>query len=170
MKTSILLIFLLLFFSSCSKQKTKPLYTLMLSDKGINTLTSSTPFLQNSIAPKLKGYDIKLFSAFEAGDIQTIMRVSYYDEEVMLLFPTKKQKDQEQTIQSISITSKLVEHPFAIKIGDRYRSDLHLTCNTNKERMFCSTQKHKHIQLIFTLNDTTQWQLEEILWNKDALQ
>ncbi|MDY0121653.1 MAG: hypothetical protein RBR54_06890 [Sulfurimonas sp.] len=169
MKTSILLLAILLFFTSCSKQKTKPLHTLVLSDKGVSTLTSSTPFLENIIAPKLMGYDIELFSAFDAGNVQSIMRVTHYDEEVMLLFPTQSKKEQESTLESITITSNLVQHPFDIQIGENYRSELDLICEKNLDAMRCNANDYKHIQLIFIPKDTTKWQLQEILWNKDAL-
>ena len=169
MKTSVLLLALFLFFTSCSKQKTKPLHTLVLSDSGVNTLSSSTPFLENIIAPKLMGYDIELFSAFDAGNVQSIMRVTHYDEEVMLLFPTQSKKEQESTLESIAITSNFVQHPFNIQIGEEYHSKLDLMCEEKVDTMRCTTKEYKHIQLIFIPKDTTKWQLQEILWNKDAL-
>ncbi|MCD6258257.1 MAG: hypothetical protein J7J31_01520 [Helicobacteraceae bacterium] len=169
MKTSIFLLVILLFLASCSKQKTKPLHTLVLTDKGVNTLSISTPFLENIIAPKLVGYDIELFSAFEAGKVQSIMRVTHYDEEVMLLFPTQSKKDQESTLESIAITSNLVQYPFDIQIGEEYHSELDLLCNKTLDEMRCNSKDYKHIQLIFIPKDTTKWELQEILWNKDAL-
>lgn len=170
MKIWILLITTLLFLSSCSKQKTKPLHALVLSDNGINTLNASTPYQENIIAPKLQGYDIELFSAFEAGELQSIMRITHYEEEVMLLFPTKSKKEQEATLQSISITSDLVEHPFGIQIGQNYHSKLDLACTKSQGKMECEPNSFEHIYLIFFPIDTKQWQLREIVWSKDALQ
>jgi hypothetical protein len=170
MKTSILLLIITLFLSSCSREKTKPLHTLALSDKGVNTLNATTPYLENSIAPKLPGYALELFSAFEAGKIQSLMRVTHYDEEVMLLFPTKNKKDQESTLERIVITSNLVQHPFDIKIGEAYRSDLDLICHEKKEEMLCKAKEYAHIYLIFNTKETQASHLREIIWSKDALQ
>ena len=169
MKIWILLIAILLFTSSCSKQKTKPLHTLVLSDNGIDKLSASTLYQENIIAPKLQGYDIELFSAFEAGETQSVMRITHYGEEVMFLFPTRNKQKQETTLQSISIRSDLVQHPFAIQIGENYHSELDVTCKKSEDEMKCKPNGFEHIHLLFSVKGTKQWQLREIIWSKDAL-
>ncbi|MCX6075486.1 MAG: hypothetical protein NTW78_01215 [Campylobacterales bacterium] len=167
MKIITLFLTTLFLLTACTNENKMPLTKPILTESGINSLTSKTQYVLNAIAPNLLGYEITNFTALESGESKSIMRVSYQGHEVMIITPTKPKEDSQQYIKSISITSDYVENPFNIKIGDTYNRDNFSTCEELKEGLTCKKDKFKNILLIFKKNNKT-WSLKEIVWSGDA--
>ncbi|MFA6138956.1 MAG: hypothetical protein WC667_12855 [Sulfurimonas sp.] len=167
MKSITLFLTTLFLFTACTNEKEIPLNMPILTEFGINSLTSNTLFSLNAIAPNLLGYDITNFTALEGGESKSIMRVSYHGHEVMIITPNKPKDDSPQYIKSISITSDYVENPFNIKIGDPYNKDDFSTCEELKEGLICEQEKYKNIRLVFKKNNHA-WSLKEIVWSSNA--
>lgn len=167
MKTITLFLTTLFLLTACTNENEMPLNKPILTEYGINSLTSKTQFTLAAIAPNLLGYDITNFTALESGESKSIMRVSYHGHEVMIITPTSPKEDSKQYIKSIAITSDYVENPFNIKIGDAYNQDNFSTCEELKEGLVCKKDKFKNILFIFNNNNKT-WSLKEIVWNGNA--
>ncbi len=167
MKIISLFLTTLFFLTACTNEDKMPLNKPMLTEFGINSLTSKTQFTLNAIAPNLLGYDITNFTALEGGESKSIMRVSYNGHEVMIITPTKPKDDSQRYIKSISITSDYVENPFNIKIGDAYNQDNFFTCEELEESLICKGEKYKNIRLVFKKNNKV-WSLKEIVWSSGA--
>ncbi|MDO8454813.1 MAG: hypothetical protein Q7S59_09610 [Sulfurimonas sp.] len=144
-----------------------PLNMPILTELGINSLTSKTQFTLGAITPNLLGYDITNFTALEGGEAKSIMRVSYHGHEVMIITPTKLKKDSQRYIKSITITSNYIENPFNIKIGDAYNQDNFPVCTELEESLTCKQEKYKNILLIFKKSNK-RWSLQEIVWGDNA--
>ncbi len=167
MKIITLFLTTLFLLSGCTNRDKMPLNKPVLTEFGINSLTSKTQFTLNAITPNLLGYDITNFTALEGGESKSIMRVSYHGREVMIITPTKPKDDSQQYIKSISITSDYVENPFNIKIGDAYNKEDFPTCEELKESLICKQEKFKNIVLVFKKNSSL-WSLKEIVWDDNA--
>jgi hypothetical protein len=157
----------LFLFTACTNEERVPLNMPILTEFGMNSLTSKTQFTLNAIAPNLVGYDITNFTALEGGESKSIMRVSYHGREVMIITPTKPKDDSQRYIKSISITSDYVENPFNIKIGDAYNQDDFPICEELEKSLVCKKEKYRNILLIFQKNNNV-WSLKEIVWSSGA--
>ena len=60
----VILIFVMVMFTACSEERTKPLYAVKLSDSGVGKIGSTTPFEMRLIEPKFPGFEIDKFTFF----------------------------------------------------------------------------------------------------------
>ncbi|MFA6192565.1 MAG: hypothetical protein WC665_09460 [Sulfurimonas sp.] len=157
----------LFLFTACTNEEKVPLNMPILTEVGINSLTSKTQFTLNAIAPNLLGYDITNFTALESEESKSIMRVSYHGHEVMIIAPTKPKNNSQRYIKSISITSDYVENPFNIKMRDAYNQDNFPICEELEKSLVCKKEKYRNILLIFKKNNNV-WSLKEIVWSGGA--
>lgn len=170
MKLILSFVLVLLFLSSCSKQQTKPLHLLELNNSGVNGLDTTTPYQEYAILPHIRGYDVTMFSRFEAGEAKSIIRITYDNQEVMYITPTYSKHYTKSKIKSISIVSNFVTNPFGLQIDQIYDESLGLYCKKKKPKQLeCAKEGYDHIALIFSQRPTQEYHLSELVWSKDAL-
>lgn len=155
-------------FSACSKENKYPSIIPILTNLGVNSLDSKTPFELNIVTPKLIGYSVDMFSTIENGLSKSVMRVHYYGQEVMIIIPTDEDNNAHQYIKEISITSDFVENPFKIKMGTKYNKSDFSTCQELQEGLVCKQNNLNNIKLIFKKDTHKVWSLQEIIWSANA--
>ena len=168
MKSILIHFILLLSFIGCSHENKMPSIVLVLSNIGVSSLDSKTLFSQNEIMQKLLSYEVEMFTAWENGASVNVMRVLYNSHEVMIITPTIADKNAQQYVKNISITSDYIENPFNIKIGTLYDKNAFSTCQEIQETIICKQKEFNNIELLFKKNLNHKWFLKEILWNANA--
>ncbi|MDY0116012.1 MAG: hypothetical protein RBR59_00370 [Sulfurimonadaceae bacterium] len=168
MKTFISCFIILFLFLGCTKQKTAPLHKLTLSEHGINGINHITPYNRSFISSKLLGYEIALYNKFENQTTQSLMRVSYEGQEIMLLLPSQQTKEEDATVESIIITSKYVKNLLGLEIGTPLKRELFMACTENKNEILCKENPQSNISWIFTKTNSDTPKLLEIIWTKNS--
>lgn len=170
MKTSISLFIILFLFLGCTKQKTTPLNRLILTEHGISGINDTTSYNSSTIKPKLLSYDISIYNMFKDQATHPIMRVSYENQEIMLITPSHKTKDNKINVQSIIITSKYVKNPLNLDIGAPLNRNLFMTCHKNdkdNKELLCKQTQKSNLSWVFKQSNNT-YNLLEIIWAKNC--
>ncbi|MBU1659766.1 hypothetical protein KKG72_12070 [bacterium] len=179
MKLITILLIFLSFFTACSNEGLTPLNTLVLSNSGVNLLNTKIPYEENIIASKLLGYEIDAFTAWEHAIPVNIMRVHYYNKEVMIITSTRNKQAAQNYIKNIIVTSNFVKNPFGIKIGDVYTKGSFSSCALNneeirifnkapKEQLTCKQSGFENIEIIFTKKSKDTFVFKEFIWSDNA--
>ncbi len=155
----------LIFFTACSQDHSKPLNFPKLTNDGINSLNSKTPYQIRFIAPNLLGYEINEFTTFKNGKTFNVMRVHYHKKEVMIITPAAMDKASKRYIKNIIITSNFVKNPFNLKIGNLYKKDEFSNCKESKKNLICKKNGYNRIKIIFNKNSNNKYILKELIWN-----
>jgi len=98
------LVFVAFVLSACSSSSQKPLYAIALTSEGVGSISATTAYNLQSIAPLLPGFDFKVFQT--PSGKQELLRVFYHGQEWMQIEPTKDKK----SIAAIYVLSKEIEH------------------------------------------------------------
>ena len=149
---------------ACSNPPKQPLHMPKLTDRGVNSINENTLFETTTVAPKLLGYDVAIFTAFNAGFAKPIMRVTYHDTEVMLLIPSTTHHTQTPTVKKILITSNLLSFPFSERIGDTVNKKNFTTCLSKKEILECRKKAFQNLTFHYHFKQE-QYRLKEIVWS-----
>lgn len=168
MKLILTYLLILLLFIGCSQENKKPSIVLVLSNSGVSSLDSKTLFSQSEVSSKLLSYDVEMFTAWENGASVSIMRVLYNSREVMIITPTIADKNAQQYIKNISITSDYIENPFNILMGAQLDKNSFSTCQETQETITCKQKEFNNMELLFKKDLNQKWFLKEILWNANA--
>ena len=152
----IILIFVSLIFGACSEERTKPLYTVKLSDAGVGKIGVQTPFETRLIEPKFPGFDVQIFTFFKIGKPMPVIQISYRGTPWIHLFPTEDKKK----IESISIVSANIESAWPTKIGMRfdetYNSEQLLLCKMGtdklKDKIICKEPLSEMVYYVYEID------------------
>ena len=176
----LILILLTLMFTSCSQERTKPLYTVKLSDEGVGKIKVTTPFEMRLIEPKFPGFEIDKFTFFKEGEPFSVIQIGYRETPWMLLYPTKDKKN----IESIAVLTSSIESVWPTKIGMRFdetyqTEQLHL-CEAGSEdlegKVICPEPSSKRIRYVYSgksmalmgelpnYEELRSWHVDEIIW------
>ncbi|MEA2112257.1 MAG: hypothetical protein U9P71_09455 [Campylobacterota bacterium] len=143
-------------FTACSSEVKKLPYNLEISHKGIGLINSETPFETAIISSKLLGFDAQKFTFFEAGTPRPIIRVTFNDKEMALIYPTKNLK----LIHSIIVLNSDVKN-FDATIGMNLEdiNQKKFTCKSSDEDITCKLNYSNTLEYLFKNKI-----LKEIIW------
>ena len=154
---------LLIVAAGCSETPSTLPYPMQVNDEGIGPLRSSTPFNASVVNGLLPGFEVRQFTAFEAGSARSVLRVTRGSEEVFTIHPDHRR----QYIGLITITHPGITLSGMPLTGTPVRAadSVVKSCTQEGPAIRCRSASHENVHL---LADAHSGRFTAIIWKPDA--
>jgi hypothetical protein len=157
------LILWLTLLAGCSQTPTTLPYPLQVNDEGIGPLKHNTPFNASMINSLLPGFDVRKFTAFEAGNAVTVLRVTRGSQEVFIIHPDQAN----QYIGLIKVTHPDITLSGMALIGTPVQAadSMVKSCIEDDQTLRCQSVLFENVQL---QADTQNGRFTAFVWKPYA--
>ncbi|MDX1295102.1 MAG: DUF1131 family protein [Sulfurimonadaceae bacterium] len=172
---------LLLFFYGCGEPKKGLPYAIEVDEDHVGRIKADTPYDTAQIALLMPGFEIKPFTSFVAGEPHSVLHLTYHNQPVMTITPTK----EGNRIDSVTVHSPEITAQHRFSIGETFNKIFQHTGSCTKEKesasslMSCQAPGSRTIFYLFSTDsaeanqhgsDATQhsWPVEAIIWKPHA--